>query len=98
MLFVKIITTLETAKIDKMLTNVDFLSNLENSIGVNNPKIAIANVKELTYNPEIEMEVLKNCEISEIIPIMLKGVLIPKEESINIYKSSFGLFFIKNRY
>ena len=98
MLFIKIITILETAKIDKMLTNVDFLSNLENSIGVNNPKIAIANVKELTYNPEIEMDVLKNCEISEIIPIMLKGVLIPKEESINIYKSSFGLFFIKNRY
>ena len=84
MLFVKIITTLEIAKIDKMLTNVVFLSNFENSIGVKSPKIAIAKVNELTYNPESAMDVLKNWEISEIIPIMLNGVLMPKDESISI--------------
>ena len=78
------IIKLETAKIDKILTNVVFLSNLEKIIGVNNPQIAMVNVNELTYNPEIAMDVLKNCEISEIIPMMLNGVLMPKDESISI--------------
>ena len=78
------IIKLDTAKIDKILINVVFLSNLEKIIGVNNPKIAMVNVNELTYNPEIAMDVLKNCEISEIIPMILNGVLMPKDESISI--------------
>ena len=84
MLFKKIITIFEIAKIDNTVRNVVFLSNFENIFGMNRPKIAIENVNELTYNPETEMDVLKNCEISEIIPMILNGVLMPKDESISI--------------
>ena len=42
------ITNAQIAKTVKMLTKVLFLSNLENKEGMNNPQIAIVNVKELT--------------------------------------------------
>ncbi|MBP5785329.1 MAG: hypothetical protein J6W16_07085, partial [Methanobrevibacter sp.] len=61
-----------------------FRSNFENKSGINRPDMAIVNVNELTYNPEIAMDVLKYSEICEIIPIMLKGVLMPNVDSIKI--------------
>ena len=94
MLFVKIIIIFDMANINKIKTNVLFLSYFEKNIGINNPKIAIVNVNELTYNPDIAIVVLKYCEITEIIPTILKGVLIPRAEIVNIYKSSFGFFII----
>ena len=84
MLFVKIITMFDRAKTAKMETNVFFLSIFENRSGMNNPEIAIVKVNELTYKPEIAIEVLKYSDICEIIPIILKGVLIPKVDNINI--------------
>jgi hypothetical protein len=83
-----------TAKTDRIETNVLFLSNLENRIGMNRPVIAIVKVNELTYNPETAIDVLKYSEICEMIPMMLKGVLIPSVDSIRIYKSIFGLSFM----
>ena len=84
MLFVKIITMFEIAKTDRIETNVVFLSNLENNSGMNRPVTAIVNVNELTYNPEIAIVVWKYSDICEIIPIMLKGVLMPNVDSIKI--------------
>ncbi len=43
----------------KMDMKVLLLSYFENKIGVNNPQIAIVNVKELTYSPEMAIDVLK---------------------------------------
>lgn len=94
MLSVKIITELDIAKTPNIMTNVFFLSYFENNIGMKSPLSAIVNVNELTYKPEIEIDVLKYSDICEMIPIMLKGVFIPKVDSINMYKSSFGLYFI----
>ena len=84
MLWVKTITMFETANTDRIETSVVFRSNFENRSGINRPDMAIVNVKELTYNPEIAMDVLKYSEICEIIPIMLKGVLMPNVDSIKI--------------
>ena len=63
MLFVKIITIFEIAKTDRIETNVFFRSNFEKSNGINRPVIAIVNVNELTYNPEIAIVVLKYSDI-----------------------------------
>ena len=61
---------------------------------MNSPLNAIVNVNKLTYNPEMEIDVWKYSDICEMIPIILKGVFIPKVDNIKIYKSSFGLYFI----
>lgn len=63
---------------------VFFLSYFEKRIGMNNPVMAIVNVNELTYNPEIAMDVLKYSEICDIIPIMLNGVFIPIVDNIKM--------------
>ena len=78
----------------KIETNVVFLLNFENKTGIKSPVSAMVNVNELTYKPDIAIEVPKYCEISEIIPIILKGVFIPKVDNIKMYRSIFGLFFI----
>ena len=57
------ITIFDIANIDKIKMNVLFLSYPEKIIGMNNPQTAIVNVNELTYNPEIAIEVLKYCDI-----------------------------------
>ena len=44
---------------DNIEINVFLRSYLENNIGMNNPEIAIVNVNELAYNPEIAIVVLK---------------------------------------
>ena len=88
-------TRLETAKMPNIDRNVVFLSNLENNAGMNNPQIAIVNVNELTYNPEMAIEVLKNVEICEIMPTILSGVLIPSVDNTNMYNKILELFFIK---
>ena len=93
-LSVNIIVKLDIAKIPNIKANVFFLSYFENKMGMNNPLTAIVNVNELTYNPEIEIDVLKYPDICEMIPIILKGVFIPKVDNIKIYKSNFGLYFI----
>ena len=77
--------------------NVVFLSNFENKAGTNRPQMAIVNVNELTYNPETAIEVLKYVEICEIMPTILRGVLIPSVANINMYNNILGLFFIKKR-
>lgn len=91
---VKIITRSAIEKIDRIETKVVFLSNFENKTGTKRPVTAIVNVNELTYKPDIAIEVLKYSDICEIIPIILKGVFIPNVDNIKIYKSIFGLFFI----
>lgn len=63
---------------------VFFLSYFEKRIGMNNPVMAIVNVNELTYNPEIDMDVLKYSEICDIIPIMHNGVFIPIVDNIKM--------------
>lgn len=93
-LSVKIMIKLDIAKMPNIKANVFFLSYFENKMGMNSPLSAIVNVNELTYKPEMEIDVLKYSDICEMIPMMLKGVLIPKVDSIKIYKSSFGLYFI----
>lgn len=93
-LSVKIMIKLDIAKTPNIKANVFFLSYFENKMGMNNPLTAIVNVNELTYNPEIEIDVLKYSDICEMIPIILKGVFIPKVDNIKIYKSNFGLYFI----
>ena len=93
-LSVKIMIKLDTAKMPNINANVFFLSYFENKMGMNSPHTAIVNVNELIYKPEMEIDVLKYSEICEIIPMMLRGVFIPKVDSIKIYKSSFGLYFI----
>ena len=93
-LSVKIMIKLDTAKMPNINANVFFLSYFENKMGMNSPLTAIVNVNELIYKPEMEIDVLKYSEICEIIPMMLRGVFIPKVDSIKIYKSSFGLYFI----
>ena len=82
--FVNIIMKFDNEKILKMKTNVFFLSNLEKTTGINNPKIAIVNVNELTYNPVIAIVVLKYSEICDMIPTMLNGVLIASVEKAKI--------------
>lgn len=77
MLFVNIIMTLDIANIPKMKMNVFLRSYFENITGTNNPQMAIVKVNELTYSPDIEIVVLKYCEICDIIPIILNGVFIP---------------------
>ena len=91
MLCVKIITKLDTAKIPSIVMNVLLISNFEKNIGINNPVIAIVNVKEDTNNPEIAMDVLKYSDICDIMPIILNGVFIPIVDSINMYNNIFGL-------
>lgn len=93
-LSVKIMIKLDTAKMPNINANVFFLSYFENNMGMKSPLTAIVNVNELIYKPEMEIDVLKYSEICEIIPMMLRGVFIPKVDSIKIYKSSFGLYFI----
>ena len=88
-------TRFETANTASMDMNVVFLSNLENKAGTNRPHIAIVNVNELTYNPEIAIEVLKYVEICDIMPTILRGVLIPSVANIRMYNNILGLFFIK---
>jgi len=78
----------------KIETNVVFLLNFENKTGMNKPVTAIVNVNELTYKPDIAIDVEKYSEICEIIPIILKGVFIPKVDNIKTYKSIFGLLFM----
>ena len=78
----------KTANMDK---NVFFRLNLENRLGMNSPHTAIVNVKELTYSPDTATVVLKYSLICLIIPTMLNGVLMPIVDSINMYKSIFGL-------
>ena len=94
MLFVNMITIFDIANTVKMLMNVLFLSNPENKTGMNNPHIAIVNVNELTYSPEIAIDVLKYLAICEMIPTILNGVFIPSVEIIRMYKSILGLVFI----
>ena len=87
-------TRFATAKTLKIETNVVFLLSFEKKTGMNRPVTAIVNVNELTYRPDIAMEVPKYSEISEIIPMILKGVFIPKVDNIKMYRSIFGLFFM----
>ena len=94
MLFVNMIAIFEIAKTVKMLMNVLFLSYFENKTGTNNPQIAIVKVNELTYNPEIAIDVLKYSAICEMISTMLNGVFIPSVEIIRMYKSILELVFI----
>ena len=68
----------------KIETNVVFLSNFEKNIGINNPQTAIVNVNELTYKPETAIDVLNWCEICEIMPTILNGVLIPRVANIKM--------------
>lgn len=84
MLSVNIITMFEMANIVRIDMKVVFRSKRENNDGVISPKIAIVNVNELTYKPDRAMVVLKYCEICDIIPIILNGVLIPSAEIIKI--------------
>ena len=78
------ITRLEMANTVKMEMNVLLLSNLENRTGMNNPQIAILNVYEITYSPDMAIDVLKYFAICAMIPTMLSGVLIPSAEIIRI--------------
>ena len=94
MLFVKMITMFDIANTVKMKMKVFLRSYFENSTGMNRPAIAIVNVNELTYNPEIAIVVLKYWEIWLIIPIMLNGVFIASAEIINMYKRSFEFFIL----
>ena len=94
MLFVNMITIFDIANTVKMLMKVLFLSNLENKTGMNNPQIAIVKVNELTYNPEIAIDVLKYSAICDMIPTMLRGVFIPSVEIIRMYRSILGLVFM----
>ena len=75
---------LAIANMVKMLTKVLFLSYFENKTGMNNPQIAIVNVNELTYSPDMAIDVLKDSLICEMIPTMLNGVFIPSAEIIRI--------------
>ena len=81
----------ETAKIPSIVMNVFLISYFEKKIGINNPVMAIVNVKDDTYNPEIAMEVLKYSDICDIIPIMLNGVLIAIVDNIKMQSNIFGL-------
>ncbi len=84
----------DNANIVKIRMNVFFRLNLENRIGTNNPHIAIVNVNELTYSPEIAIDVEKYSDICAMMPTMLNGVLIASVDSIKIYRSIFGLLFM----
>ena len=81
----------DTAKMPRIVMNVFLISNFEKITGINNPAIAIVNVKDDTYNPETAMDVLKYSEICDIIPMMLNGVLIPFVDNIKMYNNTFGL-------
>ena len=94
MLSVKTSMMLDTAKIPSIAMNVLLISCFEKNIGMNKPVMAIVNVKDDTYNPEIAMEVLKYSDICDIIPIMLNGVLMAIVDSIKMYNNIFGLKFI----
>ena len=94
MLCVKTIIMFDRAKILKIVMNVFLISYFENRIGINNPVMAIVNVKEDTYNPEIAIDILKYSDICDIIPIMLNGVLIAIVDNIKMYSNTFGLYFI----
>ena len=74
-----------------IVINVFLISNFENRTGINKPVIAIVNVKDDTYNPEIAIEVLKYSDICDIIPIMLNGVFMPIVDNIKMYNNTFGL-------
>ena len=84
MLFVNTIMKFEIAKIPSIVMNVFLISYFEKKIGINKPVMAIVNVKDDTYNPEIAMEVLKYSDICDIIPIMLNGVLIAIVDNIKM--------------
>ena len=89
MLCVKTIIMFDRAKILKIVMNVFLISYFENRIGINNPVMAIVNVKEDTYNPEIAIDILKYSDICDIIPIMLNGVLIAIVDNIKMYRNTF---------
>ena len=91
MLFVKTITIFDKAKIPSIEMNVFLISYFEKKIGMNKPVIAIVNVKDDTYNPEMAIEVLKYSEICDIIPMILNGVFIPIVDSIKMYNNILGL-------
>ena len=74
----------ETAKIPSIVMNVFLISYFEKKIGINNPVMAIVNVKDDTYNPETAMEVLKYSDICDMMPMILNGVLIPIVDNIKI--------------
>ena len=84
MLFVNIIMKFEIAKIPSIVTNIFLISYFEKKIGINKPVMAIVNVKDDTYNPEIAMEVLKYSDICDIMPMMLNGVLIAIVDNIKM--------------
>ena len=84
MLFVNMIAMFEIANTDRINRNTLFLSYFEKRTGTKSPQTAIVKVNELTYNPETAIDVLKYCDICEMIPIMLKGVFIARDESIKI--------------
>lgn len=84
MLSVNMIMKFDMAKMPRIEMNVFLISNLENRIGINNPVMAIVNVKDDTYNPEIAMEVLKYCDICDMMPMILNGVFMPIVDSIKI--------------
>ena len=58
-LSVEIMIKLDTAKMPNIKANVFFLSYFENNMGMKSPLTAIVKVNELTYKPEIEIDVLK---------------------------------------
>lgn len=84
MLLVNMITMFDSAKIPSIVMNVVFRSYFEKIIGINRPETAIVKVNELTYNPDIAIDVLKYSEIWEIIPMMLNGVFMPIVDSIKM--------------
>ena len=84
MLLVNTITMFDRAKIPSIVRNVVFRSYFEKRIGINRPETAIVKVNELTYNPDIAIDVLKYSEIWEIIPMMLNGVFMPIVDSIKM--------------
>ena len=91
MLSVKMTIKFDMAKIPRIAMNVFLISNFEKKIGINNPVIAIVNVKDETYNPEIAMEILKYSDICDIIPMILNGVLMAIVDNIKMYSNIFGL-------
>ena len=59
MLFVKTITIFDTAKTPSIVMKVFLRSYFEKNNGMKSPVTAIVNVNELTYNPDIAIDVLK---------------------------------------
>ena len=84
----------DRAKMPSIEMNVFLISNFEKITGMNRPVMAIVNVKDDTYNPEMAIEVWKYSDICNIMPMILNGVFIPIVDSINMYNNSFGLRFI----